>query len=326
MGLKYFSVLFVCLLILSGCRHGRPENKSASSQDQQQKVVSGNISISGAYALAPLARKWAENFMKLNPGVRIEIVESGTGSGLDALIEKRVQLAMISRPLAEEEREAGILVIPVAKDGIAPIVNGSNPYLEILFKQGLSTDEFQKAFTSDKPVTWGDLLGTNAKDKVMVFSRADESGASDLLAKFLFRSSADFNGIKVTGDNEMIRNIQANPLALGFCNFSYAFSGPNGERTDNIQVIPFDLDFDNNVGRKEIPFKNLEEAHRSVWLGIYPDMLCRELTFGSLGKPSDPAVIEFLRYVLTEGQEDVSNSGLCKLNNVYLRYSLDFLE
>ena len=42
-----------------------------------------------------------------------------------------------------------------------------------------------------------------------------------------------------------------------------------------------------------ISFANLEEAHRSLWLGFYPDDLCRELTIGSLGKPTDPAVVAF---------------------------------
>jgi phosphate transport system substrate-binding protein len=264
--------------------------------------------------------------MNLHPGVKIEIVETGTGQGINALVAKKVQLAMISRPLLDEERDAGIWVIPVAKDGVAPIVNQKNPYLDKLLKQGLSPDEFQKMFTADKPVKWSEFLDTTGPEVVMVYSRADESGAADMLAKFLFKSSADFRGTKVTGDYEMIKSVQDNTLALGFCNFSFAFNGQNGERTDNIQVIPFDLDYDNNVDRKEIPFKNLDVAHRSVWLGIYPEMLCRELTFGSLGKPTDPAIIAFLKYVITDGQDEVKNAGLCKLNDVYVKYSLEFLE
>jgi len=323
---KNIFLLVLCLALIAGCGRGKTEKKPDTIQELSKSNLSGNITISGAYALSPLTKKWADNFMKLQPGVKIEIVETGTGQGVNALITKKVQLAMISRPLQDEERDAGIWVVPVAKDGVAPIVNRKNPYLAKLLKQGLSPDEFQKMFTADKPVKWSEFLDTTGTEKVIVFSRADESGASDMLAKFLFKSSADFRGTKVTGDYEMIKSIQDNTMALGFCNFSFAFNGQNGERTDNIQVIPFDLDYDNNVDRKEIPFKNLDEAHRSVWLGIYPDMLCRELTFGSLGKPTDPAIIEFLKYVLTDGQEEVKNAGLCKLNDVYVKYSLEFLE
>lgn len=313
-------------MMLAGCRHGKTGSVPEEKKEPPLVNLSGTISISGAYALSPLARTWADSFMKINPGVKVEIVENGTGQGIKALMNKEVQLAMISRPLTDEEKDAGIWVVPVAKDGVAPIVNSKNPYLQLLLQSGLSPDEFQKVFTRESPVKWSELLDTDGNEKVMVFSRADESGAADMFASFLFKKAADLKGTKVTGDNQMIKSVQENPLALGFCNFSYAFSNPNGERTDNIQVIPFDLDFDNKVDRKEIPFRNLDEAHRSVWLGIYPDMLCRELTFGSIGKPTDPLVKEFLKYILTSGQDNVKTAGLCKLNDVYINYSLDLLK
>ncbi|MCX6333873.1 MAG: extracellular solute-binding protein [Bacteroidia bacterium] len=326
MGLKIYFILLLCLSVISGCYSDKSKKPADNKQEHSKTELSGNFTITGAYALHPLAQEWADDFMKLHPGVKIEVLANGTGQGLNDLIEKKSALAMISRPLLDEEKDAGIWVIPVAKDGVAPIVNQNNPYLDRLLAQGLSTDEFQKIFTTDKPVKWSEILDTTGTEKVMVFSRADESGAEDMMAGFLFKSAADFKGVTVTGDNEMIKSIQENPLAIGFCNFSFAFDGQSGERTENIQVIPFDLDFDNKVDRKEIPFKNLEQAHRSVWLGFYPEMLCRELTFGSMGKPADPAVVEFLRYVLSDGQQEVKNAGICQLNDVYLKYSLDNLK
>ncbi len=235
-------------------------------------------------------------------------------------------LAMISRPLTDEEINAGIWVIPVAKDGVAPIVNQKNPYLETLLNQGLSPQEFLQIFTSGKQLTWGFVLGSSAREKITVYTRADESGAADIWADFLYKKSSDLKGIGVTGDDEMIKSIQANPLAIGFCNFSYAFDITTGERIKDIQIIPSDLDFDNKIDKVEIPFRNLEEAHRSLWLGFYPDQLCRELTLGALGKPADPVVVGFLYYVLGEGQNSVKKSGFCPLNSVYVNYSLDLLK
>jgi phosphate transport system substrate-binding protein len=325
MGLRKSILSVICLYLLSGCGHGKKENITDADKIPESAELSGVVAVRGAYALTPLANAWAESFMKIHNGVRVEVSESGTGSGISELLQKKVQLAMISRPLTDEEKEAGIMVFPVAKDGVAPIVNSKNPYLGRLLDRGLSPEELQKAFTGES-IKWNDLLDTTGNDKIKVFARADESGAADVLAKFLYKNPADFKGTRVNGDVEMIKSVQSDPLALGFCNFSYAFSDQDGSRTENIQIIPFDLDFDNKIDRKEIPFRNLAEAHRSVWLGVYPEMLCRELTLGSLGKPTDPAVIEFLKYVLTNGQDEVQNAGLCPLNNVYVRYSLEMLE
>lgn len=288
--------------------------------------LSGSISISGAYALYPLILKLADEFMTIHPEVRIEIEKAGTGEGITSLLEKKSQLAMISRPLTDEEIGEGIWVIPVAKDGVAPIVNQNNPHIEKLLNQGLSPDEFMHIFISGKQPAWGEVLDSDSKDKMTIYTRADESGAAEIWADFMYKKASDLKGIGVMGDDEMIKAIQEDPLAIGFSNFSYAFDVTTGERSEGIQIIPIDLDFDNKIDRVEVPFRNLEEAHRSLWLGFFPDQLCRELTLGSIGKPSDPVIVEFLRYVLGEGQSGIKKTGYCPLNDVYIKYSLDYLK
>lgn len=317
---------FIVLIFISGCPSSKKSNEQASPQPGKKTELNGRIRISGAYALYPLIIKIAEDFMALNPGVVIEVTRGGTGEGITDILTKKSNLAMISRPLTDEEISQGIWVIPIAKDGVAPIINQRNPHIDKLINQGISPEEFMRLFTSTKPMTWGEVIGNGAKEKVVVYTRADESGAAEVWANFLYKKTDELRGIGVTGDDEMIKSIQENPLAIGFCNFSYAFDIATGERAKDIQIVPADLDFDNKIERKEMPFANLEEAHRSLWLGFYPDDLCRELTIGSIGKPADPAVVAFLHYVLGDGQARVKKSGFCPLNNVYLNYALDNLK
>ncbi len=322
---KFLIALF-CLLILFSCKTKRSDDSRENQEKANQVSINGNISISGAYALSPLMKLWADDFKKLHPGVTIDVKETGTGQGIKDLIDKNCLLAMISRPLTDSDRQAGIWAVPVAKDGVAVIINRQNPYLHRILQQGLSPDELQKIFTSDKPEKWSDYLDTTGYDNISVYSRADESGAADLLASFIFKQASDLKGTKVNGDEAMISSIGNNKFAIGFCNFSFAFDVNTGNHAGNILLVPFDLDFNNRIDRREKTFSKLEEAHRSVWLGLYPAGLCRELTIGSSGKPDDPAVVEFIRYILSEGQGNVEKMGLCKLNNVYLRYSLESLK
>jgi phosphate transport system substrate-binding protein len=319
-------ILLASVLLLLSCRQGKVKSSAEKPSTGTNSEVSGTFNISGAFALYPLVQKWSNDFMKLHPGVKTNLSIVGTGEGLEDLRSKKSQLSMISRPLSDTELGEGIWTVPVAKDGVAPIVNKKNPYLVKILSQGLSPDKLLKVFTSDKPLTWGELLDATSKEKVPVYIRKDESGASDVFAAFLNKESSDLKGTGVTGDIEMIKSIQNNPLAIGFCNFSYAFDLSTGNQVENIQIIPVDLNYNKKIDTKEIPFNNLDKAHRGLWLGIYPKNLCRELTFGSLGKPTDPAVVEFLKYVLTSGQEDVKTSGLCELNDVYVSNSLDKLK
>lgn len=316
----------MCLAIISGCNpRETDQNKNKLTEGSTHKVT-GSFTITGAYALYPLVQRWADDFIKINPAVKIVVNTGGTGQGIEDLKSDKVQLAMISRPLTDAELGEGIWTIPVAKDGVAAIANQNNPYIGRILKRGLSPDEFLKAFTSDKPIHWGELLDTIGKEKVIVFTRADESGAAEVFAGFLNRESSDLKGAGVIGDIEMIKSVQKNSLAIGFCNFSYAFDPATGERIKDIQIIPADLDYDNRIEAREMPFNNLDKAHRGLWLGLYPKNLCRELLIGSHGKPKDTVIVEFLKFILTDGQDDIKSSGLCELNDVYVGYSLDKLK
>jgi phosphate transport system substrate-binding protein len=319
-------IAFLILILVSECNSPKTSKELTQPKEAVKSELKGSFSITGAYALYPLISKLADDFMIIHPGVKIEVTKIGTGQGITSLLEGKCQLAMISRPLTDEEANAGIWVISVAKDGVAPIINQKNPHIEKLLKQGISPDEFIHVFSSGKQISWGEVLDTIAKDKVTVYTRADESGAAEIWAAFMYKKASDLKGIGVNGDDEMIKSIQENPLSIGFCNFSYAFDITTGERKKDIQIIPVDLDFDNKIDRVEVPFKNLEEAHRSLWLGFFPDQLCRELTLGSLGKPTEPAIVEFLYYVLGEGQSGIKKIGFCPLNDVYIKYSLDYLK
>ena len=169
--------------------------------------------------------------MKIHAGVKITVTAEGTGKGIEDLQDKKCQLAMISRPLTDDEMEAGVWTFPVAKDGVAAIMNQKNPYLKRVLDQGLSPEEFHKVFTSDKPVTWGELLDTGGKEKTVVYTRTDESGAAVIFAGFMNKESTDLKGIGVASDSEMIKRIQMNPYSIGYCNFSYAFDPVTGNQS-----------------------------------------------------------------------------------------------
>jgi phosphate transport system substrate-binding protein len=321
------SIVFIgCIALLFACNHQKPGQKQSDVPVQAKEVITGSFTISGADALYPLVKKWSDEFIKIHPAVKIVIARSGTGKGIEDLLSKKTQLAMISRPLTDQEQTEGIWILPIAKEGVAPIVNQRNPFIQRILERGITPEKLIRLFTGDKQMTWGELLDSTAKEKVVVYTRSDESGAATVWAGFLWKESTDLKGTGVTGDEEMIKSIQGNPLGIGYCNFSYAFEPGTGERIKDIQVIPIDLDFDKKIDRKEVPFSTIKKAHRGLWLGYYPKNLTRELYFGSVGKPADRAILEFLNYVLTEGQTFVASSGFCELNDVYLSNALNHLK
>ena len=62
-------------ILVSSCGS---KSKASANGDE----LEGRISLSGAFALYPLAVKWAEEFKKLHPNVSIEVDGGGAGKGI----------------------------------------------------------------------------------------------------------------------------------------------------------------------------------------------------------------------------------------------------
>lgn len=100
----------------------------------EAKDLEGKITISGSTSVGPLALQLAEEYMKLNPGVKIEIQETGSGAGITQALEKTVDLGMSSRQLktdGSEDLESTV----IAKDGIAVILSKENPVDDLTLEE-----------------------------------------------------------------------------------------------------------------------------------------------------------------------------------------------
>src|SRR5664279_1791858 len=86
------------IIVLSGCK-----GKKTSSNGK----LEGTISISGAFALYPLAVKWADEFKKIHPGVKIDISAGGAGKGMTDVLSGMVDLGMLSREVNKAETSKG---------------------------------------------------------------------------------------------------------------------------------------------------------------------------------------------------------------------------
>ena len=92
-------------LLLASCG-SRGEVKRGADGKQ---VLSGYITLSGAFALYPLAIQWADEFHRLHPEVDIDISAGGAGKGITDVLADQVDIAMVSRELKPQEKEKGAL-------------------------------------------------------------------------------------------------------------------------------------------------------------------------------------------------------------------------
>lgn len=110
---------------------------------------SGNIKIAGSTSMAELVKDLSAKYMEKNPSVKIDIDVTDSTKGLTAAIRGEADLAMSSRHLKSYEAEL-LQTEPVARDGIAIIVNAESPV------QSLSKDQIQGIF-SGKWKEWKEI-------------------------------------------------------------------------------------------------------------------------------------------------------------------------
>jgi len=287
--------------VMGGCRKPPAEG------------LAGTVNLSGAWALYPMALKWAEEFQKLHPHVRVDVQAGGAGKGVADVLSGMVDLGMVSRDIRPEELEKGAFPVAVTKDAVVPTASAANPYLRDLLAKGVSREVFAEIWTGKKAVSWGRVLGLPSSDSVHVFTRSDACGAAETWAAYLGGRQEDLGGVGVYGDPGLAEAVRRDALGVGYNNVNFAYDAQSLRPVEGLAIIPIDLDGDGAVGPDESFYRTRDDITAAIARGAYPSPPARELFLVAKGKPARPPVVEFLKWVLTDGQAFVQATGYIRL-------------
>lgn len=290
------------IVSVSSCGGGqKTDNQSQQNGDQ----LEGRISFSGAFALYPLAVKWGEEFRKIHPNVKFEVDGGGAGKGMTDVLAGQVEFGMVSREISEAEAAKGAIGFPVAKDAVIPTINENNPFYAELVKHGISQAQAKAIWIDGTIKTWGQLLGTSDDTQITVFTRSDACGVAETWATFLGKHQEDLLGEGVNAEPGLITAVTKNKLSIGINNISYVFDGNTSKPHDGIRPLPVDLNGNGQIDPDEDFYANKDILSKAVADGKYPSPPARDMYLVTKGKPTDPLIKEFLKFVLTEGQKNI---------------------
>ena len=318
---QYFMLSLVVIgLMLSSVSCGGKQ--SAKKGD----ALSGNISVSGAFALYPLAVKWAEEFQKLHPDVHIDMSAGGAGKGMTDVLADVVDLGMVSREVYGPELEKGALPIAVAKDAVVITINADNPFAADLKKHGISRETAAKIWITGEYTTWGQVLGTGDKTPIHVYTRSDACGAAETFALWMGKKQEDLLGTAVFGDPGLASSIQNDKLGIGLNNIGYAYDEKTRTPNPGLLVCPVDGNSDGRIDAEEYFYDTKDDFIAAVAENKYPSPPARDLYMVAHGVPSNPAVVAFLKFILTEGQQYNVPVGYIGLTEEKLAKGLDAIK
>jgi phosphate transport system substrate-binding protein len=270
----FAGLIVVCSLIaLCGCESSSP---STTAQNVSNEHVT--ITMAGGTALVPIAKATAEQFMKMHPNVQIDVSGGGSGLGIKECGEGQVTIGMAGRDLKPEEKEKypDLVVYKIGTDGVAVVVNPSNPV------SNLSKEQLKKIF-SGEITNWKEVGGKDAP--ITVYTRDEMSGTRDTFWKYgLDKGNITKNAIVVASNGEMKAKIAADKNGIGYLSVGY---------------------IDESV--KPVDFDGIAPTQENVKKGVYP--IYRPLNLMTKGKP-EGMVKEYIDYVLSpQGQEIVQKEG-----------------
>ena len=266
---------------------GGHETRTADTTTAPAAEPAGKLTIKGSDTMVILGQRFAEEYMKKNPGTVVQVNGGGSGTGIAALINGSVDLAQSSRPMKEKEiqdvrekRQAEVKETPVALDALSVFVNEKNPIRE------LSIEQLAGVYTG-KITDWKQVGGKAGR--VVLYGRENSSGTYEYFKEHVL-NKADFAPRTQTlaGTAAVINAVAKDPQGIGYGGIAYAKDVAS-------------------LGIKAAGKPAVTPSEESVRNGTYP--ISRKLYFYAV--PSNNAEIEkFTGWVTSpEGQAVVKNVG-----------------
>lgn len=244
-------------------------NASCSKQEEAGVIVAGSTSVQ------PFSEALAEEYMRLNPGIIIDVQGGGSSAGIKSAQTNTADIGMSSRNLKEEEQS--LWSVEIARDGLAVIVNPRNLITDLSLKQ--VQDIYSGVITN-----WKQLGGQDSE--IHVITREEGSGTRSAFED-LVMNDIEINPRSIVQDsNGTVRQLVGDdPNAIGYISLGLV----------NDKVIALKLD-------------GVKATHDNVINGTYN--LSRPFLFVTSSEPIGE-VKKFIDFVLSdEGKKMLDAEGL----------------
>lgn len=258
-----------------------------------------SIQVKGSDTMVNLGQAWAEKYMEKHPGDFVAVTGGGSGTGLSSLISGTCDIAMSSRNIKGKEialaEKKGINPneIKVALDGLAVVVNPSNPAGKLTLGQ-------LAAIFTGRISNWKELGGKD--EKIVVLSREVNSGTHVYFKEHVLRkndpnSKEEFSpaALMLSSSQAIADEVAGNPAAIGYYGMGYISK----------KQKPVMIAKDNSSVYESPTIENVVN-------GKYP--ISRPLFLYTNGMPAN-LVKKFVDYALSkEGQEIVLATDFVPVN------------
>lgn len=287
--------LLIASLIVAGCTsNGSTSSSSSAAATTAPAAQTETLTLTGSTTVLPIAQAVADAYMQAHPEANIQVSGGGSGVGIQAIINKKVDIGMSSADVsaAQQAQDSDMNIITIAHDGIAIIVNPANSI------QSISLDQV-KAIYNGSITSWSSLPGAgvaNSNNQIVLVGRDSSSGTRTYFDSSVMKGTND--SLTMHEDNSngaVLQEVAQTPGAIGYISIGYL--------DNTVKALPIQLANGTTIAPTVATVKNK----------TYP--IHRDLYMITNGQPTGLAQ-DYITYLLSaDGQKIVVAQGYVALNS-----------
>ena len=191
-----------------------PQATSAAASSGQ------TLTLTGSTTVLPIAQAVADAYMANNSNVNIQVSGGGSGVGIQAIINQKVDIGMSSADVsaAQKAQDSNMNIITIAHDGIAIIVNPANTV------QDISLDQV-KGIYNGSVTSWSSLSGAgvpNSNNQIVLVGRDSSSGTRTYFDQVVMQNTNDSLSMHEDNSNgAVLQEVAQTPNAIGYISIGY---------------------------------------------------------------------------------------------------------
>lgn len=125
------------------------------------------VKIDGSSSMVVTNQAFEQRLKKQSPSTEVKTEYQGSDAALQSLLDEKIDLASVGRPLTAQEKAKGLVAVPQTRHKIAIIVGSENP-----FTGDLTFEQFAKIFWGEI-TNWSEVGGPPSP--IQVIDRPDTS-------------------------------------------------------------------------------------------------------------------------------------------------------
>ena len=169
-----------------------------------------SVATDGSTSMNKVITSLAEAY-QADTGVTVTYNATGSGAGIQAVLEGRCDIGLSSRNLKDEEKEKGLEGTTLALDGIAIIVNPANTVSD------LDVEKIAKIYTGEIK-NWKEVGGKDAE--IVLIGREPGSGTRDGFESITDTKEKCQYRQELTSTGDVITTVGSNPDAIGYASLA----------------------------------------------------------------------------------------------------------